>query len=74
MAAIGQSPEAKRCYAENWLTIAYNRVPTDQDVCTVNDIAGRMASDPAYTVSNLIVDLATVETFRYRAHESEVSQ
>lgn len=74
MAAIGASPQAMRCYTENWVTIAYNRVLSGEDVCTVDDIAGKMAADPTYTVTNLITDLATVESFRYRAHETEVAQ
>jgi hypothetical protein len=74
MAAIAAAPEAKRCYTENWAQIAYNRVLSDQDACTVDDIAQKMA-DGGYTLSQLITDLATVESFRYRALETtEVAQ
>ncbi len=74
MNAIAASPEAKRCYAENWVAVAYNRVISPQDACTVDTIATRMASNPSYSISSLITDLANVESFRYRAHETEVSQ
>ncbi len=74
MNAIATSPDAKRCYAENWVTVAYNRVLAPEDACTVDAIANNMAQDPSYALTSLITDLATVESFRYRAHETEVSQ
>lgn len=73
MTAIAAAPEAKRCYTENWVQVAYNRVLSAEDVCTVDQIAQKMA-DADYAVANLITDLATVESFRYRAHETEVSE
>ncbi len=73
MTAIAAAPEAQRCYTENWVQVAYNRVLSDQDACTVDQIATKLA-DPAYSVTSLIADLATVESFRYRAHETEVTQ
>lgn len=73
MAAIAEAPEAKRCYTENWVQIAYNRVLSGEDVCTVDDIAQKL-TDGSYTVANLITDLASTETFRYRALETEVPQ
>jgi hypothetical protein len=74
MAAIGASPDAQRCYTENWLAVAYNRVLSAQDACTIDQIATKMAAAD-YSVLNLITDLATVESFRFRALDTtEVAQ
>jgi hypothetical protein len=73
MAAIAAAPEAQRCYTEAWVQVAYNRVLSAQDACTVDQIAQKL-SDPEYAVKSLIADLASVETFRFRAHETEVTQ
>jgi Protein of unknown function (DUF1592)/Protein of unknown function (DUF1588)/Protein of unknown function (DUF1595)/Protein of unknown function (DUF1585)/Protein of unknown function (DUF1587) len=73
MAALAVSPHAQACYTKSWVQTAYNRVLSAQDACTVDEIAAKMA-DANYTVVNLITDLATVESFRYRAPETEVAQ
>jgi hypothetical protein len=73
MAAIAAAPEAQKCYTENWVQVAYNRVVSPQDACTVDEIAAKMA-DATYSVKNLITDLATVDSFRFRAPETEVAQ
>ena len=69
MAAIANSPGAYQCYSKKWVEVGYNRVLSSQDQCTVNDIASRMSAD-GYSVKQLITDLATVESFRYRAIEN----
>lgn len=74
MAAIGAAPAAQRCYTENWVQVAYNRVLSAEDTCTVNEIATKMA-DANYSVKSLISDLALVDSFRYRASlTTEVAQ
>lgn len=70
MDKIASSPEGQRCYAQKWVQYAYERVPTDQDACTVNDIATKMAQPSStYSIVNLIADLTQSQTFRYRAKE-----
>jgi hypothetical protein len=70
MEKIASSPDAQRCYAQKWVQYAYERVPTDQDACTVNDIATKMGTPSAtYSIVNLIADLTQSQTFRYRAKE-----
>jgi hypothetical protein len=70
MDKIASSPEAQRCYAQKWVQYAYERVPTDQDACTVNDIAMKMGQPSStYSIQNLIADLTQSQTFRYRAKE-----
>ncbi len=70
MEKIASSPDAQRCYAQKWVQYAYERVPTDQDACTVNDIAQKMGTPSStYSIVNLIADLTQSQTFRYRAKE-----
>ena len=70
MEKIAASADAQRCYAQKWVQYAYERVPTDQDACTVNDIAMKMATPSStYAIVNLIADLTQSQTFRYRAKE-----
>jgi hypothetical protein len=69
VAAIASSPGAYQCYSKKWVEVGYNRVLSGQDQCTVNDIASRMSAE-GYSVKQLITDLATVESFRYRALEN----
>ena len=44
MEQIAASPEAQRCYAQKWVQYAYERVLTDQDACTVQTLAAKMAT------------------------------
>lgn len=69
MAAIAKSPGAHLCYSQKWVEVGYNRVLSGEDQCTVTDIASRM-STAGYTVKQLISDLTTMESFRYRALEN----
>jgi hypothetical protein len=70
MEKIASSPEAQRCYAQKWVQYAYERVPTDQDACTVNNVAMKMGqSGSTYSIVSLIADLTQSQTFRYRAKE-----
>jgi hypothetical protein len=70
MDKIASSPDAQRCYAQKWVQYAYERVPTDQDACTVNNIATKMGTPSStYSIVNLIADLTQSQTFRYRAKE-----
>lgn len=67
--AIATSAGAHACYARKWVEIGYARVPSEQDACTANGVAAKMA-DSNYSVKQLVTDLTTVESFRYRAFEN----
>jgi hypothetical protein len=66
--AIAASKGAHACYARKWVEIGYGRVPSEQDACTANAIAAKMV-DANYSVKQLVTDLTTAESFRYRAFE-----
>jgi hypothetical protein len=66
MKAIAASPEGQSCYAQRWVTYAYERDLTAQDVCTVQSLAGKM-SGSGYTIQRLVTDLTQSDSFRYRA-------
>jgi hypothetical protein len=68
MGAIASSAEGQSCYAQRWVTYAYGRDLTSQDVCTVQSLAGKMAAG-TYTILNLVTDLTQSQSFRTRAKE-----
>lgn len=68
MNKIAASPEAAQCYAQKWVQYAYERPLTSQDLCTVQDLAGKMGQG-SYSVVNMIADLTQSQQFRYRAKE-----
>lgn len=67
--AIAGSSGASQCYSKKWVEIGYNRVISNEDACTINEIASRMA-DASYSLKQLVTDLTTIENFRYRALEN----
>jgi hypothetical protein len=75
MTAIAASPEGQSCYAQRWVTYAYERDLTSQDVCTVQSLAGKMAtpagSTPSYSIQSLITDLTQADSFRYRVRGAQ---
>lgn len=66
MQRIAQSPVAQRCYAQSWLAFAYGRLPTPQDLCTVEDTSSRMTSRE-YGILDLVADLTQSVQFSHRA-------
>lgn len=68
MAAIANSPEAQRCYAQKWVTHAYQRGLNPQDSCVVDNLTGKLTQG-GYTVLNLVADLTQSDSFRYRVLE-----
>jgi hypothetical protein len=68
MAKIAASPEGQTCYAQRWVTYAYERDLTNQDVCTVQTLAAKMGQS-SYTILSLVTDLTQSQSFRYRAKE-----
>jgi len=68
MKAIAASPEGQSCYAQRLVTFAYERSLTNQDVCTVQMLAGKMNTS-GYNILALLTDLTQTQSFRYRAKE-----
>jgi hypothetical protein len=68
MTAIANSAEGQSCYAQRLVTFAYERDLTNQDVCTVQMMAGKMAQT-GYTIIGMLTDLTQTQSFRYRAKE-----
>jgi len=68
MAKIAASPEGQNCYAQRWVTYAYERDLTNQDVCTVQTLAAKMGQS-SYTILSLVTDLTQSQSFRFRAKE-----
>lgn len=65
MTELGMGAEAKRRYAEMWVTFATRRVPNPQDACTVDAIGTKLA-EPNYTILNVLADLTQADSFRLR--------
>jgi uncharacterized protein DUF1592/uncharacterized protein DUF1588/uncharacterized protein DUF1595/uncharacterized protein DUF1585/uncharacterized protein DUF1587 len=68
MTAIANSPEAQNCYAQRLVTFSYDRALTNQDVCTIQMLSGKMTT-PGYNIIALLTDLTQTQSFRYRAKE-----
>jgi hypothetical protein len=68
MTKIAASPEAQNCYAQRLVTFAYERELTNQDVCTVQQLAGKMTTS-GYNIISLLTDLTQTQSFRYRVKE-----
>jgi hypothetical protein len=68
MKVISESPAARACYAKHWVQFAYERVPTEQDACTVQSMAEKL-TQTGYKVVDLIADLTQSQSFRFRAME-----
>jgi hypothetical protein len=68
MTQIASSPEAESCYAQRLVTFAYERELTNQDVCTVQMLAGKM-NTTGYNIISLLTDLTQTQSFRYRVKE-----
>jgi hypothetical protein len=65
MTELSNGPDAKRRYAEMWVTFATRRVPNPQDACTV-DVIGTKLAEPNYTILNVLADLTQADSFRLR--------
>jgi hypothetical protein len=65
MTEIGLGPDAKRRYAEKWVTFATGRVPNPNDACVVNDLDTKLSQD-GYTILNVLADLTQADSFRLR--------
>ena len=65
MTELGLGTDAKRRYAEKWVSFATGRQPNQNDACVVNDLSGKLAAD-GYTIINLLTDLTQADSFRLR--------
>ncbi len=65
MTEIGNLPESKYYYAEQWVAFATGRVPNQNDACTVDQLSGNMASD-SYPLLSVIADYTQADSFRLR--------
>jgi len=65
MTELGTGAEAKRNYAQQWVTFATGRVPNSNDACQVNDLSTKLSTD-GYTILNLLTDLTQADSFRLR--------
>jgi hypothetical protein len=68
MNAVADSPAAKHCYAQRWVTFAYERTINSADSCTVDTLATNLTQS-GYTVLNLVADLTQADSFRLRVQE-----
>jgi hypothetical protein len=66
MAAIAASTDARRKYAETWVSFAYERIPNELDACWVETLALRL-TDSGYRVIDLMAELTQAPSFRLRA-------
>jgi hypothetical protein len=65
MEELGTGPDAKRHYAEQWVSFATGRVPNSNDACVVDTLNGKLSQD-GYSILNLLVDLTQSDFFRLR--------
>lgn len=66
MTELGTGLEAKRNYAQQWVTFATGRVPNPNDACQVDDLSTKLSAD-GYTILNVLTDLTQADSFRLRS-------
>jgi hypothetical protein len=64
--AIAASPEARVCYARNWVRYAFGRQETPGDSCSVAALATNLGNDD-YKVTDLMIDMTRTNAFMFRA-------
>lgn len=72
MNAIAASPGAQRFYAEKWVEYAFDRVPNDNDACTVDQLVGSIAPG-GFPILSLIANLTQADSFTVRTVDTGVS-
>ena len=65
MTEIGNLPEAKYYYAEQWVSFATGRVPNQNDACIVNQLNTNMAQ-ANYPVLSVVADYTQADSFHLR--------
>jgi hypothetical protein len=67
--AIAESPEARSCFAKQWLRYGFGREEKEGDACAIEALATSIKDD-AYTPVDLVVDLVRSRAFMFRSVES----
>jgi hypothetical protein len=70
IAAMATSPEARECYARNWLRYAYGRVDRKLDDGLIGSLSEQLASD-AFTARDLLLALTQGRAFTHRLANPE---
>jgi uncharacterized protein DUF1592/uncharacterized protein DUF1588/uncharacterized protein DUF1585/uncharacterized protein DUF1595 len=69
MQEIAKQPDAKKLYAQAWVSFATGRPPNGNDECTVNALQTKLADD-GYSILGLLGDLTQADSFRLRVRGS----
>jgi len=65
MTEIANQPNAKKLYAQAWVTFATGRRANENDQCTVDALQKSLAAD-GYSILSLLGDLTQADSFRLR--------
>jgi hypothetical protein len=65
MNGLAASPEARRRYAERWVTFATGRLPNSNDACVVDSLNAKLAQG-GYPILDLFADITQADSFRLR--------
>jgi hypothetical protein len=65
MTEIAASPEARRVYAERWVSFATGRLPNANDACVVDGLQTMLSQD-GYAIINLFSEITQADSFRLR--------
>jgi hypothetical protein len=66
--AIAAAPEARRCYATQWLRYTLGRSETAGDSCAIVALATNLADD-GYSAKQLLADMTRTKAFMFRTPE-----
>lgn len=66
---IAESADARRCYADQWMSFGYGRGFTDQDACTRGRVEAAFSASGG-NVRELLVALTQTDAFLYRTVEA----
>lgn len=69
MTGIANTEQARRRYAEAWVSFATKRDPNSQDACIVDELSAKLADD-GFSILNLLTELTQAEAFRLRTVEN----
>jgi Protein of unknown function (DUF1592)/Protein of unknown function (DUF1588)/Protein of unknown function (DUF1585)/Protein of unknown function (DUF1595) len=65
MSGIATTAEARRRYAEAWVSFATKRDPNSQDACIVDGLSTKLGND-GYSILNLLTELTQADAFTRR--------
>lgn len=70
MNEIAALPEARRIYAERWVSFVTKRAPNPSDACIVDSLAENL-SDDAYPLQDVVLDVSQMPSFNQRTRAAE---